>query len=896
MLSAFLFTDDGSAADPAGRGEYMLRSSGQKNEQPDQNQNKLFDWEQEGLDGKPAAGKQVKSKKDGQKIKLFARNPKEKKAPEQKKTLFEQMKQADQKSKRIKASKNQTWKRGFRSEGPSASMKLRANAVILTMVLLSAAALTANLFRIMVMEHDVYTEKANSRQFGTIIQPAARGSIYDAKGAVLAQSATVYRIFLDPGLFREEMENVEERNKELEEIAAKKRESGESAQADVVNPDDIRTQLIAYLSETLELEPEKVQEAFDRDNNYVILKKQVEKSKADKILEYISDIHMPGSGRKISISSIRRESDTKRYYPQNELAASVIGFNDADGHGFYGVEKKYDEYLSGIDGRTITARDASGKEMPYRYSKTYPAQDGDDVYMTIDMTIQTYLENAVADMVDTFKVAKRGCGIMLNAKTGAVLAMATSKGFDLNDPYDIYDPMEKARLASIFDKDEKNKALQEVREKQWRNKCISDTYIPGSVFKVYTASAGLEEDKVNYSADTFVCNGFVTVVPGEKPIHCANRSGHGAQTFEEILKNSCNPAFIEIGQRLGKVLFCQYFDSFGLTEKTGIDLPGETKSISTPLNKMGPMELAASSYGQNNALTPIEMACGYAAVVNGGYLLKPYVVSKVADQAGNVILTNEKNVRRQVISEETSAEMRRALQYVVDNNLGNNAYIKGYKIGGKSGTSEKLAKRPEDIEYIASYCCFAPADDPEIVLLIMADEPDKSTNNYYGATVAAPYCRSVLEKTLPYLGYYPEYTEEEAAHRDIAVPMLIDLSVADAQKMLDDAGLKCEILGDGQTVNMQEPITGNNVAKGGTVLLYTGTAEQADLVTVPAVANSGMTLAQANELFSQIGLNYVAKGSMHEDSMVLQQSIKPGTQVKRWSVIELSFGTNADMG
>ncbi|MCQ2407609.1 MAG: PASTA domain-containing protein [Oscillospiraceae bacterium] len=788
---------------------------------------------------------------------------------------------------KIHASKNQTWKRGYRSKGPSTSMKVRAYVLIQGFVLLSAIALSTNLARIMLFQHDYYTEMANSRQFGTITIPAARGSIYDATGMVVAQSATVYKVFLDPGLFRKEMELVEKRN-------AENAESDEN-KSDIVSPEAVRQQLTEYLAEILEIDESKISDAFDKESNYVVLKKQVEKSRADKIIEYISDIRVPGSSRSIRISSISRESDTKRYYPQNELAASVIGFNNADGHGFYGVEKYYDEYLSGIDGRTITARDANGNEMPYRYSKTYAAQDGDDVYLTINMTLQTYLENEIGKMVETYKVGKRACGVMLNAKTGAVLAMASVGGFDANEPYEIYDPAAAAEIRSIKDEKKHDEALSEARETQWRNKCVTETYIPGSVFKVYTASAGLEEEKVNYDTDSFTCNGSVEI--SGIPIHCSIWPGaHGVQSFEDILKNSCNPAFIEIGRRLGKQLFCQYFEAFGLTEKTGIDLPGESSSIYTALSGMGPVELAASSYGQNNSLTPIEMVTGYASVVNGGYLLQPFVVSKIVDQAGNVVLSKEKTVRRQVISEETSAKMRKALQYVVDNNGGsNNAYIKGYKIGGKSGTAQKLmgyVKAGEE-EYAASYCCFAPADDPEIVLLIMADEPDK-TISYYGSTVVAPYSRAVLEKALPYLGYYPSYTLEEEAHKDITVPMVIDNSLAEAQKKLEDLGLGWEVIGTGNSINVQMPMTGTSVAKGGTVMLYTGKADNKPTVTVPYVI--GHTLAEANTLFAEAGLNYVAKGSLNQDATILLQSVPAGTQAEKWSVISVDIGHNSDAG
>ena len=793
---------------------------------------------------------------------------------------------------RITASKKQVWKRGYRSKGPSTSMKVRTNVVIQTVVLAAAFALIGNLAHIMLVQHDMYTDMANSRQFGTITLPAARGTIYDANEGVVAQSATVYKIFLDPGLFRKEMELVEKRNKELEEAAQKKQEKGESAKADVVSPEDIRAQLVTFLADVLEESEKTVSEAFDKESNYVVLKGQVEKSRADRIIEFIGDIHVPGSSRKISLSSVSRESDTKRYYPQNELAASVIGFTNNNGHGFYGVEKYYDEYLSGVDGRNVTARDANGNDMPYRYSKTYPAQDGDDVYLTIDMTLQTYLESEITEMVNQFQVADRACGVMLNAKTGAVLAMASVGGFDANEPFEIYDKAEAARVKNIRNEEEKTKARNEAWERQWRNKCVTETYIPGSVFKVYTASAGLEENVVDYNNYSYTCTGSIIPYEGERPIGCTGV--HGTQRFEEILRNSCNPAFISIGQTLGKQLFCRYFDAFGLSEKTGIDLPGETSSIYTSLERMGPVDLAASSYGQNNSLTPIEMVTGYAAVINGGYLLQPYVVSKVVDQQGNVVLSHDKTVRRQVISETTSAEMRRALQYVVDYNHGGNAYIKGYKIGGKSGTSQKLMGyvKAGNEEYIASYCCFAPADDPEIVLLIMADEPNKNIT-YYGATVVVPYSRRVLEKALPYLGIYPEYSPEEEAHKDISVPLLIDMPTEDAAEKLEDYGLQYELVGDGSTVLSQMPITGTPVAKGGTVMLYTNKTAPEN-VTVPSVINC--TLAEANQILTEARLNYVSKGSLHQDAKVLLQSVPAGDRVEPWSVITLDVGHDEDAG
>ncbi len=781
---------------------------------------------------------------------------------------------------------------------PSTSMKKRANAFILSAILVAAAALSVNLFRIMILQHAHYTELANSRQFDTIRLPAARGSIYDAKGTVLAQSATVYRIFVDPGLFRKELEYIEERNQKLiEEAKKKEEEDGTPANPDLVNTQQLKEDLIVYLAKQLDITEDTVRAALDKENsNYVWLKKQVEKSRADRILEYVSYYSQPGSSRVISLASVSRESDTKRYYPQNELAASVIGFTNNDGKGFYGLEAYYDSYLSGIDGKTVSAVDANGNEMPYRYSKTYPAQDGDDLYITIDMTLQTYLENAISDMVETYQVANRACGIILNAKTGAVMGMASVGGFDLNAPFDIYDAAASARIDAMPDGTEKDEAIAAARERQWRNKCVTETYIPGSVFKVYTASAGLEENAITYQ-DRFFCDGDYPIPGKKEPFHCWKRKGHGSESFEEILTNSCNPAFISIGLKLGVDRFCQYFEAFGLTEKTGIDLPGENSSVYISRDRMGEVELASSSFGQTNALTPIEMVTGYAAVVNGGYLLRPYVVSKIVDKDGNVVLENEKTVRRQVISEETSAEMRRALQAVVENNGGGNAYIKGYKIGGKSGTAQKVTKGVDEKnwEYIASYCCFAPADDPEIVMLILADEPNRQID-YYGSSVVMPYSRSILEKALPYLGYYPEYSAEEQAKLDVSIPLLVDMTAADAQQTVEHLGLKYELVGDGTYVNAQTPITGSTVSRDSTIILYTSSDPVKETATVPAVV--GLTMEEANRLLAEAGLNYVAKGaaSDRDDVKVLLQSVPAGTTVDRWSVINLDLGSSGESG
>jgi stage V sporulation protein D (sporulation-specific penicillin-binding protein) len=672
------------------------------------------------------------------------------------------------------------------ADKPTAQMKKRTNIFVLFVMMFMAAAVIIRLFKLSVVDNKFYQDKANEYHFGPITISANRGSIYDCNGVILAQSATVYKVYMDPDLFRSEISA----KKEILEAQAQESTSNASAAVSVKTAEEVQDEIISFLAEKLEITKEKIVDAMNENTQYKILKTQIEKSTADEIIAFMSEYN---------INSIKIEEDTKRYYPQDELAASVIGFTNGDGDGQYGLEYQYDEYLSGIDGKVISAKDAYGNEMPYRYAKTYEAQDGNSLYLTIDRTLQYVLEKNLDEMVTKFEVEDRACGIIMNAKTGAVLAMATGPGFDLNNPSEV-DELSIARMAqdmglldidkndvikseqvkslnASLTKDQYTEAYVAAREQQWKNKTITELYIPGSVFKVITSSAALEEKVISVN-DMFECNGVAVVA--DSKMHCWNTSGHGTQTFVEAITHSCNPAFIEIGRRLGPEDFFNYFKSYGLTERTGIDLPAEEKSYYQDLETMGPVELASSSFGQTNKLTPIEMITAYAAVINGGELVTPYVVSKIVDNNGNVVLTNEKTVKRQVISKETSDIMCQTLETVA---YQNGAYIKGYHVGGKSGTSEKLdeyaGNEKDPMRYIASYCCFAPADDPEIIMLIMADEP--MSGEYYGSQVAVPYSRQVMEEILPYLGYYPEYSDEEAENIDVSVPFIEDLTIEEAK-------------------------------------------------------------------------------------------------------------------
>lgn len=727
----------------------------------------------------------------------------------------------------------------------SANMNKR-NIVIMGIMFACALAVSINVFKVSVVDNEYYQEKANKTQFGSMTISANRGSIYSSDGSILAQSATVFKVYIDPKNFKEH----DQKNLDI---------------------------TVDFLSETLELDKQSIIDKINKtDTQYQVLKNKVEKPIVDKINTFLDEHNM---------TSIKTSEDVKRYYPQGELAASVIGFTNYDGEGWYGIEAYYDDELSGVDGKVISAKDAYSQEMPYKYSKLYDAEDGNSLQLTIDTTLQYYLEKNLQDMYNTYQLDNRACGIIMNANTGAILAMATCPGFDLNSPSEITDQRTLNELGLIANEEERSNAEANARELQWKNKAVSEIYIPGSVFKVFTSSAGFEENVLSLD-DTFYCSGSLTVAG--QPIRCWNRNGHGSQTFKDALTNSCNPAFMEIGKRLGAENFFYYFEAFGLTDKTGIDLPSEISSYYAPEDRLGPVELASSSFGQTNKVTPIEMITAYASVINGGKLLVPYVVDKVIDSDGNTIKTTETTVKRQVISEETSATMRDCLEYVVNTNGGSNAYIKGYRIGGKSGTSQKLDEYNEaNMRYVASYVCFAPADNPEIIMLIMADEP--TTGEYYGSVVAVPCARSILEEVLPYLGYYPEYSDEELATLDVTVPSVEDTTLNNAENTLTDLGLTYEVVGHGDMVVSQTPISGSSIAQGGKIILYTEANQEQEFVEVPNL--TGYSLTEANNLLSSLNLNYVASGASteREDATVYSQSYNEGEHVPVGTIIELTF-------
>ena len=687
--------------------------------------------------------------------------------------------------------------------------------VVFAVMVAIMAYISYTMYNVAVRESGKYQAMANDQQFKTMTVTANRGSIYDRNGQVLAQSITVYTIYVDPIVYQE-------RDRDNENL------------------------IVGTLVQNLGVTDSEVREKLYQNNRYQVIARNIDKATAVAISNVMADA---------GITSVVASPTAKRYYPNNDLAANVIGHLHYDGYGIYGLESYYDDYLTGVDGKIITAIDAFGKEIQYRYKQSYDAQDGDSIYTNIDTTIQYYVEKELKAAVDSNHAKEKGCAIVMEAKTGKILAMATEPDYDLNNPAEIYDAETAAQLAEILStqgEEAYNAARSDAWNRQWTNKAISTLYFPGSVFKVVTGSAALEEHAISPLSDTFYCNGSVTVVKGVPPIHCWTTSGgHGEQNFVQAMTNSCNPAFIAIGQKLGAKAFTDYFKAFGLTEKTGIDLPAETDSIYVPYSRITTLDLATSSFGQTNKITPLQMITAYAAVINGGYLVTPYIVNKIVDADGNIVKQFEPTIKRQVISEETSAIMRSTLETVVTTNQGSNVYIKGYNIGGKSGTSQKLDLPGGETRYVSSYCAFYPADDPEIIMLVMIDEP--TAGRYYGSAVAAPVVSNSLTEILPYLGYYAEYSEEDLENLDVNVPDLINSDVSSAISTLEALGLSAETVGSGEKVVRQVPATGNSMPKGCTVVLYTESDVEPEYVYVPDL--TGKTLEYANKKLADLGLN-----------------------------------------
>ena len=735
------------------------------------------------------------------------------------------------------------------AKGTTVKMWRRTLIVLIVMVALGFGLIVVSLIRLQLVDGAELQKAAVDQQLRDTTISAQRGTIYDRNMKPLAQSATVWKVVLAPAYIDKDDET-------------------------------LRRKLSTGLADILGLDAEDIYKRTEGTSYYDVLKTKVETDVKDRLVQFIEENDLG--------NTIQLQEDYKRYYPFGSFASTILGFTGTDGQGLAGLEAYYDEYLSGTAGRLVTAKNAVGTDMPFQYEQKVEAQDGYNLVLTIDEVVQHYLEQALEEGVENNKVENRATGIVMNVKTGEIVAMAVKGDYDPNNPFVIADEEERARIAELPE-EEQQEATSAALQAQWRNKAVSDTYYPGSVFKMVTLSMALEEN-VATEETTFTCTGSYVPVQGERAINCHNTSGHGTQTLVQGTMNSCNPFFIYLGQLLGTETFFDYFEAFGFTQKTGIDLPGEASTKGLYHDRdMSLMDLAVESFGQNFSITPIQMITACAAIANGGYLVQPHVVRQIVDNDGNIIKTADTTVKRQVISEETSKRVSKILQENATSGTAKNGYVAGYRIAGKTGTSEKVGadgKVGSDNKYIASYCGFAPADDPQYAVLVFFDEP--TGDSYYGGAVAGPVFAKIMEEILPYLNVETKYTEDEAGSVGVSAPNVIGKTVSEATNELTNSGLKILVKGSGDTVIAQTPDPGSSVPSGGTVVVYTDEASMNQTVTVPNFTNR--SLSDVNYLAAQAGLNIKVTGAYNSSAATARtQDYAAGEQIKPGTVITVNF-------
>lgn len=746
-------------------------------------------------------------------------------------------------------SKNKSKKRA--EKGPTQRLRQRTAILILLILVLGFGAAVLRLTYLTTVQSSELQESAVDLQLADTTVSAKRGTIYDANGNVLAESASVWQVVMSPVNFK---------NDKQRQAAAK------------------------GLSEIFDLEYNDVLDDTKQQSHYVVVKRRIESDEREKVLELIDTLKKDYSCSGV----IQLLDDYKRYYPKNSLASSVIGFTGSDDQGLEGIEYEYDSYLSGTPGRIITAQNARGTDMPFRYEQNVESEDGNNVYLTIDETIQSICEKYMQKGVEDNNVLNKGVCIAMDVNTGAILAMVTTDGYDLNNPYEL-SAKDKKKIKST-PKKKQAEAESAALSNMWRNKAVADTYMPGSVFKMCVASAALEENLVNEKT-SFTCTGSISV-EGET-IHCSNISGHGTQNFVEVISNSCNPAFIQIGQMLGAGKFRQYYQGFGFSDKTGIDLPGEAEDSFWKEGKMGGVDLAVASFGQNFTITPIQMITACAAVSNGGYVVQPHVVSKITDSKGNVIKTVDKKIKRQVISDDTSKKMNEYLEYNTERQGAAAGYISGYKVAGKTGTTEKrgVTKFESSFseDYISSFCGYAPADDPQIAMLVFFDTPDGDA--YYGSQVSSPVFINIMSEVLPYLDVKTSYTDEELGYVDASAGDYTGVSIDEAKTAVEADGFTATVKGNGSTVISQIPTVSSGLQKGGSIVLYTDSNSQSETVSVPSLI--GLSPDEVNNVASAYGLNVSFSGATTSSGTSSSQNIEAGTSVSPGTVITVSFADSS---
>lgn len=695
-----------------------------------------------------------------------------------------------------------------------------------------------------IVEGEKLQKEAILQQTRDRVVNSKRGSILDRNGKPLAVSASVETVSASPS-----------------EISGNK---------NIISVEEVAK----GISESLSLDYNVVFATISKNSSYEIIKRKIEKDEADKIRAFINDKKVKG---------IRLDADTKRFYPYGNFASHIIGFTGMDNQGLDGIEMVMDKYLKGSPGRVVSAKNAAGIEMPFKYEKMVDAEDGLNVVLTIDESIQRFVEKHLETAKIENKLANGAACIVMDVKTGEILAMATKPDYDLNAPFAINDP-EVQKQIDALPQDQRAKRKDEEVHKAWRNKAVVDTYEPGSTFKIFTSAMALEENVVKLD-DKFFCSGSKQV--GNFNISCWKHGGHGSETFVEGVQNSCNPVFMEIGARVGSQKFFDYFKGFGFREKTGIGLPGEAIGPFHLLKNFNEVELATSSFGQSFQITPLQMISAVSAVANDGKLMRPKIVKQLTDKDQNIVKEYESEYERQVISAQTSKTLRDILESVVAEGTGSGAYIKGFRIAGKTGTSEKLPRG--NGKYIASFAGFAPADNPRIACLVILDEPTAGV--YFGGLIAAPVVRNIMEDTLNYLGVEPAYTPEERATLETTVPDLKGMDIGAAQKALKLNNLKNRVEGSGEKVVSQIPKAGVKVNQQSTITVYTEDGKKATTTIVPNVLNRSVVDASNEISKANLNIKIIGAGAIPKagGTISFRQTPLAGMPVEIGTVVTVEF-------
>ena len=772
--------------------------------------------------------------------------------------------------------------RKSRAENEPNQMTTRRTVILMLLCgIVAFIVLIGQLSRIMIGQHDRYESAAVEDQVRSTTVNATRGTIYDTKMLILAQSATVETVYISP--------------------------------FEMVRYGEDKEAIAAALSRILDVDYGSIMRKWeDTESWYKTVRVKVEQDLADQVRDYVNGGFLSDPNyrqrsdevvKRGYLCSVHLIEDTKRYYPYSTLGSQLIGFVGTDNYGLDGIEAMYNSTLEGENGRIVRTAAANGTDMLFTgYEEYYDAKDGESIVLTLDATIQFYLKKNIEQAVADNKILNGGMGIVMDVKTGAILGMISVPDYDLND-FGLLNESYQAKLDAEWDpvtmtEQDYNDRYLQLLQLQWRNRTITDTYEPGSTFKIITLAACLEDGAVT-ADDHFNCGGAMQVLGRKEPLHCWRRSGHGDQTLAQSAQNSCNVAFATMGMRLGAKRFYDYMEAFGLFERTGIDLYGESSSIwwsrqvfEDPMNHS---QLAAASFGQTFNITPIQLITAISATMNGGYLMKPYIVRQILDENGTVVANVNPTVVRQVISEETSRTVREIIETVVSSptGTGKNASVAGYRVGGKTGTSEKVGQASDD--YMVSFIGIAPMDDPQVAVLVILDSPDLTSGlNISGGSMVAPTVGNILADILPYLGV------EEAggsASFNVTVPNVRSAGVAEAREQMESLGFQVQVLGSGDTVTDQAPVGNLKIVQGSTVILYAGADKPTELVTVPDM--TGKSFRAAKQYFEAFGLFIKSAGVMPSDSKTIEvqrQSVSPGETVAFGTVVEIGLiDTNPDL-